>query len=457
MPYNSPASGTFTRKLQTLFRRLWRMLLGRFISFVGELSQPGEYPFCLFQAWALRRMGVTCPSNEIWIGPRTRFDNPEYVVLGNRVQIGPDSRITGWATVTFGDDFMSGPALLINTGSHDLVTLKPEYQPVTFGARVWCGMRVSICCGVTIGDDAVIGASALVTRSIPAKHLAMGVPCRPVREIERPAPNAAAPLWTPYDPKKTGVDRERIGPRLTRLLPQGLKRSMRRVLWRSPALYAPLGWFLQGRSVRKLDFDCWLDGFPRSGNTFAAKALRLSLPGRIILRSHTHHPAYIRAAVQAGKPGIFVLRRPADAVTSWAIYSEMPIVELLDYYIDFHQALLGILPQMFVAVFEDFSNDIQPLLGRFFARHGLESTSFHPTTEEIFQLIERDNISARGAVSEMTIHRPSKARDVLKRELVQQLETASAQARLREAQALYERFIPPAALVEEKELCQSSG
>ncbi len=442
------------RKTQTLFRRLWRMALGRFISFIGELSQPGEYPFCRLQAWALRRMGVTCPSNEVWIGPRTQFDNPDYVVLGNRVQIGPDSRVTGWATVTFGDDFMCGPIMLINTGSHDLVTLTPQYQPVTIGARVWCGMRVSICSGVVIGDDAVIGASALVTTSLPARHLAVGVPCRPVREIDRPEPNAAAPLWSPYDPKKTGVDRERLGPRITRLVPKGLKRSIRRILWRHPLLYAPLGWVLQGKSVRKLDFDCWLDGFPRSGNTFAAKALRLSLPDGLSLRTHTHHPAYIRAAVQAGKPGIFVLRRPADAVTSWAIYSELPIVDLLDYYIDFHNALLGVLPRMFVAVFEDFSSDIQPLLTAFFVRSGFEATSFKPSTEEIFQQIEKDNISARGGVSELTVHRPSKARDALKRELLHELETERAQSRLREAEALYGQFIPRAAVVAEAELCQ---
>src|SRR6187401_381967 len=116
MPLNHSSPGPMSRKLHTLFSRLWRMALNRFVSFIGELSQPGEYPFCVFQAWALRRMGVTCPSNEVWIGPRTRFDNPEHLVLGNRVQIGPDSRVTGWATVTVGDDFMSGPNLLINTG-----------------------------------------------------------------------------------------------------------------------------------------------------------------------------------------------------------------------------------------------------------------------------------------------------------------------------------------------------
>src|SRR5436309_2630526 len=106
MPSKNLPSGSLNRILQKLFRRLSRMVLSRFVSLIGELSQPGEYPFYVLQAWALRRMGVTCPSNEVWIGPRTQFDNPEYVVLGNRVQIGPDSRVTGWATVTFGDDFM---------------------------------------------------------------------------------------------------------------------------------------------------------------------------------------------------------------------------------------------------------------------------------------------------------------------------------------------------------------
>lgn len=44
-------------------------------------------------------------------------------------------------------------------------------------------MGVQVLPGVTIGDNAVIGAGSVVTKDIPAGVLAVGVPCRPVREI----------------------------------------------------------------------------------------------------------------------------------------------------------------------------------------------------------------------------------------------------------------------------------
>ena len=55
--------------------------------------------------------------------------------------------------------------------------------PVTIGNNVWIGANVSIMPGVTIGDNTVIGAGSVVTRDIPANVVAMGTPCRVVREI----------------------------------------------------------------------------------------------------------------------------------------------------------------------------------------------------------------------------------------------------------------------------------
>jgi acetyltransferase-like isoleucine patch superfamily enzyme len=51
-----------------------------------------------------------------------------------------------------------------------------EARPVRIGARVFVGARAMILKGVTIGDDAVIGAGAVVTKSVPERHLAVGNP-----------------------------------------------------------------------------------------------------------------------------------------------------------------------------------------------------------------------------------------------------------------------------------------
>ena len=59
-----------------------------------------------------------------------------------------------------------------------------EYAyPITVGDNVWIGANVSVLPGVSIGDNSVIGAGSVVTRSIPANVLAAGNPCRVIREI----------------------------------------------------------------------------------------------------------------------------------------------------------------------------------------------------------------------------------------------------------------------------------
>ena len=57
-------------------------------------------------------------------------------------------------------------------------------KPVTIGKRVWIGANVVICPGVTIGDDCIIGAGSVVTRDIPSGKVAVGSPCRVLRDIK---------------------------------------------------------------------------------------------------------------------------------------------------------------------------------------------------------------------------------------------------------------------------------
>lgn len=56
-------------------------------------------------------------------------------------------------------------------------------KPVHIGSDCWFGASVTVCPGVTIGDNCVIGAGSVVTRDIPPNSFAAGVPCRVIREI----------------------------------------------------------------------------------------------------------------------------------------------------------------------------------------------------------------------------------------------------------------------------------
>ncbi len=56
-------------------------------------------------------------------------------------------------------------------------------KPITIGNNVWIGAGSTILAGVTIGDNTVIGAGSVVKKSIPSNVVAVGVPCKVIREI----------------------------------------------------------------------------------------------------------------------------------------------------------------------------------------------------------------------------------------------------------------------------------
>ncbi len=87
-----------------------------------------------------------------------------------------------------GDNVMFGPHVTVATAGHpvwpDLRRVGYQYNaPVHIGKNCWIGAGAIILPGVTIGDDTVIGAGSVVTKDIPSKVIAVGNPCRVLREI----------------------------------------------------------------------------------------------------------------------------------------------------------------------------------------------------------------------------------------------------------------------------------
>jgi len=60
-------------------------------------------------------------------------------------------------------------------------------SPITIGDRVWIGGGAILCPGITIGENSSIGAGSVVTRDIPANVIAVGNPCRILRELPVPS------------------------------------------------------------------------------------------------------------------------------------------------------------------------------------------------------------------------------------------------------------------------------
>lgn len=106
------------------------------------------------------------------------------IEIGNGVFVNYGASFSAHAHVSIGDGCQIGSyACLMDNDYHSVEDRdRPgESQPIFLGRNVWLGVRVIVLKGVTIGDNAVIGAGSVVTHDVPANSLAAGVPARVIR------------------------------------------------------------------------------------------------------------------------------------------------------------------------------------------------------------------------------------------------------------------------------------
>lgn len=111
-----------------------------------------------------------------------------HVHAGNGVYGNFNLTLVDDADIYIGDRCMFGPNVTVATAGHPV---EPNLRsrglqfniPVRIGKNVWVGAGAMILPGVTIGDNSVIGAGSVVTKDIPANCVAVGNPCRVLREI----------------------------------------------------------------------------------------------------------------------------------------------------------------------------------------------------------------------------------------------------------------------------------
>ena len=137
-------------------------------------------------------------------GENIYLQGPIYFDFGVNTFIGKGSyanfnfTVLDEGKVTIGENVFIGPNVSLLTAIHPLcyqernsfynqttgnVTNLEYTKPITIGNNCWIAANVTICGGVTIGDGSVIGAGSVVTKNIPANSLAVGNPCRVIREI----------------------------------------------------------------------------------------------------------------------------------------------------------------------------------------------------------------------------------------------------------------------------------
>jgi maltose O-acetyltransferase len=109
------------------------------------------------------------------------------IELGERVFFNFNCVVLDVCPVTVGSFTLFGPGVQLLTPLHPLdaeLRRKREYgKPIRIGSDVWVGGGAMILPGVTVGSGAVIGAGSVVTRDIPERVVAVGNPCRVIRQI----------------------------------------------------------------------------------------------------------------------------------------------------------------------------------------------------------------------------------------------------------------------------------
>jgi maltose O-acetyltransferase len=125
---------------------------------------------------------------ELWIEPPFYCDYGEHITIGDNVYFNFNCVILDVAPVTIGSRVLFAPGVQIYAATHpiDPVVRRSGLElgaPITIGDDVWIGGGAIICPGVSIGSGTTIGAGSVVTKDIPAGVLAVGNPCRVVRQI----------------------------------------------------------------------------------------------------------------------------------------------------------------------------------------------------------------------------------------------------------------------------------
>ena len=127
-------------------------------------------------------------SKKFFIEPPFRCDYGYNIEIGDNFYANYNLIILDCAKVSIGDNVLIGPNVGIYTAGHplDFELRNDEYEyafPITIGNNVWIGANVVINPGVSIGDNTVIGSGSVITKDIPSNVVAVGNPCKVLREI----------------------------------------------------------------------------------------------------------------------------------------------------------------------------------------------------------------------------------------------------------------------------------
>lgn len=174
----------------SIFGLISKIVAMRFIRGLWELGFGSAYWLAyllgghFFRRGLLRKRG-----RSVKIAPTAFFKYPGNISIGDNSFINHHCCI--WAApnglISIGSDVILGPNVCISASNHGIAPGVPIRlqsgidAPIVIGNDVWLGSNVVVTAGVTIGDGCVVGAGAVVTKSLPAHTVCGGVPAKVIR------------------------------------------------------------------------------------------------------------------------------------------------------------------------------------------------------------------------------------------------------------------------------------
>ncbi len=115
-------------------------------------------------------------------------ENMGRIEIGDYCLICPGVRISSANSITIGHSCMLASSAYITDsdwhGIYDRINMEEQHAPVVIGNNVWIADGAIVCKGVTIGDNSIVGARAVVTKDVPPNVVVAGNPAKIVKEID---------------------------------------------------------------------------------------------------------------------------------------------------------------------------------------------------------------------------------------------------------------------------------
>lgn len=226
--------------------------------------------------------------------------------------------------------------------------------------------------------------------------------------------------------------------------------SARRAIAPYPRIFLPLMRRRPGHDGHVVDADTeiMIEGFARSGNTFAVAAFEYAQQRPVRIARHLHAAGHVIEGVRRALPVMVLVRDPIDAIASQMIrHPGLTPTDGLRDYLGFYRRLLPYRDEVVVAGFDEVTTDFGITIDRVNRRFDSAFKIFNHTDREVasvFEIVDamdRADRTRRSENSTDSVARPTPQRQIVKAEVRERLEDVSLSRLVDRARRVHQQFL----------------